>query len=63
MGVSRYDDSDRLQFLIDRPQLTVMREEATVYADLAFGRNRDHTFDAPVRGVFLHSQRYLTERV
>ena len=28
MGVSRYDDSDRLQFLIDRPQLTVLREEA-----------------------------------
>ena len=25
MGVSRYDDSDRLEFLIDHPQLTVMR--------------------------------------
>ncbi len=29
MRVSRYDDSERLQFLIDLPQLTVMREEAT----------------------------------
>ena len=30
MGVSRYDDSDRLQFLIDRPGLTVLLEEATI---------------------------------
>jgi len=29
MSVSRYDDSDRLQFLIDRPGLTIILEEAT----------------------------------
>ena len=35
MGASRYDDSDRLEFLIDHPRLTVMRMEATVCAALA----------------------------
>ena len=27
MGVSRYDDSDRLQFLIDRPGLTLIYQK------------------------------------
>ena len=30
MVASRHDDSERLQFLIDHPQLTVMFEEATI---------------------------------
>ena len=29
MRASRYDDTDRLQFLIDRQQIVVMRAEAT----------------------------------